>query len=539
MGRHRWKHRSVFLLSLAISAGLVGCGGDSPSPKPDSQTEIHTNDLGFQDWLGDTLEDVEPEVLTDVDVAEAHPGDVLENRESGDLWNDGVEEDWVSTGCGFDYQFAPWSINSAARPALAPAATMEFHAGGDRIAHVEPPPPYIFTLPGNGLRDDITMPGYTDNMPLFARSREWEPGESRCYETPAGVEVWDLETAYEKYISIAETSTGVEVSRTPGVRTVVGLRGASPGQFFWNGNSANRFNDTLVLLWLDASSAIHVLEFPAHTDTGPVDFGFHQSSSLRPNRVYPYVNGWHRDYNALRIAIDAYWVRDDANKNGHWDSDRNGWAPGLPGLEDQEDHDRTGNAHNIHVASVDGPLLSAGVDSWSAGCQTVAGMANWTQFITHAWTGSGDPVNYHLVDVRDIDPGAFAPCVPDGSHECPFRIHSLPYHFEGTTSLQGSNLHSSYNCSPADESGPELVWVLHLQEEATLRLSLDDVVGDPGPDIDIHLLEGDDSAACIARGDVEVIQWVPPGRYLIIADTWVSDGIPLTGAFRLDIQAQE
>jgi hypothetical protein len=47
------------------------------------------------------------------------------------------------------------------------------------------------------------------------------------------------------------------------------------------------------------------------------------------------------------------------------------------------------------------------VDSWSAGCQVIPGMANWTEFITNAWTMPGDPVDTFLVDGTSVLSGPY------------------------------------------------------------------------------------------------------------------------------------
>ncbi|MDY0004686.1 MAG: hypothetical protein RBU30_25545, partial [Polyangia bacterium] len=224
-------------------------------------------------------------------------------------------------------------------------------AGVGVVAHQEPLPEtyWLARSAGHGLRKDagdIVMPGYTDNMPLFARAAAWDTA-TRCYELPDVAVLLTEDEAFELYRRIGELTTGVTWNLTPGRRNVLGLRGAYPGSFRWHGNLVNRFNDTLVLLWIDELGVRHVREFPVNTDTGAHDFGVDSSSSLRPNRRYRYANGWHRTYNALHIAESDYQVRDDGNKNGHWDSDRNGWWPPTTGT----DRDRTGGGHNIHMGS--------------------------------------------------------------------------------------------------------------------------------------------------------------------------------------------
>jgi hypothetical protein len=273
-----------------------------------------------------------------------------------------------------------------------------------------------------------------------------------------------------------------------------------------------------------------VREYAVNTETGAHDFGVDSSSALRPNRRYHYINGWHRTYNALQMAEWNYLVRDDTNTNGHWDSDRNGWWPPDTGA----DHERAGNGHNIHMGSVGAPLGTAAVDNWSAGCQVIPGMASWTEFIHTAWTSEGDPVDYFLVDVRDIAPEVWAPCTPDGSHGCPFVIDGFPFSHSADTNAAPADAFDSYSCSGADESGPEFVYVFTVDRSGTLTVSVDDVLGD-AVDVDVHLLDGDDASACLTRADITFSADLGPGRYFIVVDTYVQNGVELRGPFTLSV----
>jgi hypothetical protein len=284
-----------------------------------------------------------------------------------------------------------------------------------------------------------------------------------------------------------------------------------------------------VLLWIDGDGP-HVREFPVNTDTGARDFGVDSSSSLRANRRYHYVNGWHNTYNAFHIDEIDYLVADDTNHNGHWDSDRNDWLPPLG----EADHERTGSGHNIHMGSVDSPLGAAVVDGWSAGCQVIPGMANWTEFITNGWTVLGDPVNYFLVDVRDIDPRVWQDCTPDGTHACPYPVDAFPFTATGDTSTVTTRDFDVYNCSTADEGGPEVVYFFTVDRSGTLTATLNDVSGD-AVDLDVHLLDADDARACLARGDVSLSRALGPGRYFIVVDTYVTGGVEQAGPYRLDV----
>ena len=524
-----WSNRSVLsLLAVCGGVALVSCdGGNSKSFRPDVALDaVAVPDTAiapdgppldvaidkapdpsppapdFGPWL--------PEEITGPDV---DPGDV------------GPDAELAPMTCGFGYDFPPFegppssdTGYRAMRPRLRPG----------EIDHAEPDPPSFYTIHLGGKRGDLVMPGYKDSMPLFERAENWDGG-TRCYETPLGAMELSEPAAYSLYRDIAEKTTGEKLNTTYGHRTVVGIRGAYPGTFAWHGNNPNRFNDTLVLLWLDEQGRPQVLEFPANTDTGA--HVFDAASSLWPNRRYPYKDGWHKGYNALTIAEVDYRVRDDTNSNGHWDSDRNGWLPPL----DLKDHDRNGSAHNIHYAQADPPLETAIVDRWSAGCQNIPGMMNWTQFITHAWQYEGAAADYFLLDARDIDPTVWGPCVPDGSHKCPFRVETFPYEMDGDTADSSASEFAVYDtteCSKANEGGPEVVYVLNLKEPSTVRV----IVADgPEVDVDVHLLMGDDPAACIARGDSEITEWVPPGRYVVIVDTFVSGGVAKAGPYHLAI----
>jgi hypothetical protein len=275
-----------------------------------------------------------------------------------------------------------------------------------------------------------------------------------------------------------------------------------------------------------------VREFPVNTDTGVHDFGENSSSSLRPNRHYPYVNGWHRDYNALRIDLASYAVRDDTNNNGHWDSDRNGW---LAGPEEGLDYDRLGTAHNIHGAPAAAPLVTTEINMASAGCQVVPGAQNWERFIRQAWTGEGDSVDYYLIDARDVPQSFFEPCQEDGTHACPYSIRAFPYSASDDTSMSTERRFDRYSCAEANEGGAERVYVMNLPSEGTLRAMVETATSSVDPDL--QLLEGSDSQACRGRAHEALELSLPPGRYVLVVDTYVnSSGEELAGAYELLVE---
>ena len=446
-------------------------------------------------------------------------------------------------GCNLPYNFT-YSVEDDWLPpgpaAEANSNVQNESASVDPVAHLEPLPESTWQFPilrnssftaKQVPAESLTMPGYTDSMPLFERGIAWQEDETRCYELPHGAELLTQEQAYNMYVDMIRKMLWYEVNQTAEFRTVIGIRGSHPGIFDWNGNLPDRFNDTIVLLWKDSDGTSHVREFPVNTDTGARDFGYHSSSSLKPNRHYSYTNGWHRSYNALRMNEYGYTVRDDSNKNGHWDGDRNGWQSGGPA-----DHDREGSAHNIHMAAKDAPLNTAAVQNWSAGCQVIPGAANWTEFITNAWTQSQDQVDYYLLDTRDIPQSLWNGCDAEaGTYACPWEVRSFPFNHSGNTSLSTENQVNQYNCSTANESGPEVRYVLNIREPGTLTVSVS-VEDESSIDPDVHLLWGDDSNACLARGHRAFSQWVSPGRYMVVVDTWVNEnGDVLTGSYDLNI----
>ncbi len=439
------------------------------------------------------------------------------------------------TSCNFTYDtdFPPPVTGALKSPSTVPAPVfVDPDDDMGPITHGEPAPAYLWWMtppPVDGMiPPPIVMPGYSDNMPLFPRAQSW--GGTRCYETPAGVRMLTESEAFDLYRQIVERTLGVTMNTAANFRNVVGIRGAYPGRFVWNRNSPDYFNDTLALLWIDSAGVKHVREFPVNTDTG--DNSYDTTSSLLPNRLYRYTNGWHRDYNALSMNEYAYnWeynTADDANANGHWDCDRNGWLNTGSTL----DYIRVGSAHNIHMGSVDAPLGRARVAGWSAGCQVIPGMANWTAFINSAWTGSGDRVDYWLIDARDIDRSLWGQtCTPDGSHDCPFRITSFPYVHSHTT-VGAASRFSQYNCSTANEGGPEVVYEVKIPRHGTLTVTVECT---SPVDIDIHLLVMDDSRACLTRHNTTFTRDVAPGRYLIVADSYVSGGSVYSGAYTLRV----
>jgi hypothetical protein len=112
-------------------------------------------------------------------------------------------------------------------------------------------------------------------------------------------------------------------------------------------------------------------------------------------------------------------------------------------------------------------------------------------------------------------------------------VDSLPYEDSNTTTGAARDEIDSYACaSSTDESGPEVVYRVILEEEGLLALDLASVAS--GADIDVHLLESLDGADCIDRGHWSAAALVPAGTYYVVADTWVnSSGDEKDGSYTL------
>ncbi|MBI4815764.1 MAG: murein L,D-transpeptidase catalytic domain family protein [Deltaproteobacteria bacterium] len=108
-------------------------------------------------------------------------------------------------------------------------------------------------------------------------------------------------------------------------------------------------------------------------------------------------------------------------------------------------------------------------------------------------------------------------------------IDRFPWIESGDTRL-GVRQRHEYDCGRgADESGPENTYKLSLPTEGFLAVELSQMAG--GVDIDLHILRADGS--CVARGDLRAGAFLSAGEYLVVADTFVSSGTELSGAYTL------
>lgn len=117
------------------------------------------------------------------------------------------------------------------------------------------------------------------------------------------------------------------------------------------------------------------------------------------------------------------------------------------------------------------------------------------------------------------DDEVLPPVVGDGSGDAPFEIDRLPFIHDADTTT-GAAAIDLYDCSPSDQSGPELVYAIELDAAAALRVV---VLDREGVDVDVHVLTGTGPRSCIARDDDIAAGTFDAGPLRIVVDSW-SDG---------------
>lgn len=125
------------------------------------------------------------------------------------------------------------------------------------------------------------------------------------------------------------------------------------------------------------------------------------------------------------------------------------------------------------------------------------------------------------------------PTVLSGTRADPRRITTFPFAEDNDTRLGPSNYFNSYGCRPGlAEYGREWVYQVELCEPGTLSATVQDGAG---VDVDLHLLTGPMERDCTARDDGQIEAELSPGRYYVVADSYVDDHLPQEGAFHLEV----
>ncbi len=164
------------------------------------------------------------------------------------------------------------------------------------------------------------------------------------------------------------------------------------------------------------------------------------------------------------------------------------------------------------------------------------------------FTADGLAFNYGVRNLRSLElldaarrtvlVGEAAPAAPvlapvagAGIAADPFVIDTLPFTHSAATA-GGEAARDDYpGCDQGqDESGPERVYALHLDEPTALRVV---VLDREGVDVDVHVLTGD---ACVERDDRLLDRTLPAGDHVIVVDSFVSSASAQAGAYTLVLQ---
>jgi hypothetical protein len=103
------------------------------------------------------------------------------------------------------------------------------------------------------------------------------------------------------------------------------------------------------------------------------------------------------------------------------------------------------------------------------------------------------------------------------------------------TTAGGSSTFDAYDCDLGiDESGPERVYQVELDEPGFLAASLSGLPS--GVDVDVHILDANDPSACVDRGHWDAGALLSPGTYWVVVDSWVNgSGSSQEGAYTLTL----
>lgn len=126
------------------------------------------------------------------------------------------------------------------------------------------------------------------------------------------------------------------------------------------------------------------------------------------------------------------------------------------------------------------------------------------------------------------------PAPKTGTRAAPIEIASFPFTEARDTTDAPSHYFNHYACAPdLDEWGREWVYAIDLCQSGRLDATLTDAME---ADVDLHLLTRPEQDACLARDDDTLSEVLAPGRYYLVADTYVSDYVPLVGEYALDVR---
>lgn len=100
----------------------------------------------------------------------------------------------------------------------------------------------------------------------------------------------------------------------------------------------------------------------------------------------------------------------------------------------------------------------------------------------------------------------------------------------------GPSVLDAYACAPWAETGPEHVYRLEVAQELDLWAGLRDLA--PDLDLDLFLLDGCDTDACLIGANTELGARLAPGTYWLIVDGAEGPGVVTAGAYTLALETR-
>ncbi|MBK8167127.1 MAG: hypothetical protein IPK64_14400 [bacterium] len=98
----------------------------------------------------------------------------------------------------------------------------------------------------------------------------------------------------------------------------------------------------------------------------------------------------------------------------------------------------------------------------------------------------------------------------------------------------GPALVPGYGCRPWPEQGPEHIYRLEVTADVQLRAALSDL---GTQDLDLFLLDGCDTDACLAGANAELVAVLTPGTWWLVVDGYGTDA-PAAGPYALTLETR-
>jgi hypothetical protein len=102
----------------------------------------------------------------------------------------------------------------------------------------------------------------------------------------------------------------------------------------------------------------------------------------------------------------------------------------------------------------------------------------------------------------------------DGTFAAPLLVDAIPFADDRDTTRFASAV-EGYSCARRALDGGEVVYEITLAEETRLRVRL---FADPGVDLDLHWLDGDEAGHCTSRADRALEVTASAGRHRVVVD---------------------